>query len=236
MAILRTPEYPIAAIKFYDYGYFWAIAGISVATLIGLLVKNRYVGVTDFIGLLLFFGFIPVMFFADFGSNEDYYVSYTNDFANYNEIIAEQWEGDDNYFPTEINGEVCDFSYYHKFFWDYITEIYVEVQYDDEEYARIYNEYEERESSYFGAQYEEINFSKECFYVDEDSDGELYISHAWIEKIIFDEENNVVIYYYLSVTDPFEAEWCHLAKKFNIDLEEYQRYIKEKSESTLQER
>lgn len=232
--VSQAPEYPIVDIKLYGYGHFWVIAGITVLTLIGLFVKNRHRGITDFIILLLFFGFLPAALFAGLGTNEDYYVSYTDDFANYDEIIAEKWDDGDSYFPTEIDGEVVDFSYYYKYFWDSITEIYLEVKYDDEEYARISDMYKERESSYFGSQYEEVNLVREWFNVEEGVNVDLYISHAYIEKIVFDKENNTVIYYYLSVTDPFYLEWCHLVKKFDIDLEGYEKYIEEKDEEKVE--
>lgn len=230
-----TPAYPIVDIKWYGYGLFWVIAFIIVATLIGLLVKNRHNAITDFIMIVLFFGFMPMALIGAFATSEDYYVSATKDFENFDDIVKEQWNGNYNHFPKEINGEVCDFSYYYKYYWDSVHEVYLEIKYDDEEFGRIYSEYEEKEESYLGAQYEEVNLGEEWLNAEKYDDGEVYISHAYFKKIIFDKENNTVIYYLLSVTDPFDLEWCHLSEKFDVDFMDYEEYIKEKKEKTNQD-
>ena len=56
-----------------------------------------------------------------------------------------------------------------------------------------------------------------------------------MDKIIFDKENNTVIYYLLSVTDPFDLEWCHLSEKFEVDFMDYEEYIKVKKEKINQD-
>ena len=227
--ISQTPEYPIVDIKLYGYGHFWVIGGITVLTLIGLFVKNRHRGITDFIMLLLFFGFWGAALFAGLGTNEDYYVSYTDDFANYDDIVTDEWTENNSYFPTEIDGEVVDFSYYYKCFWDSIHELYLEVKYSDEEFLSIYSKYPVKEKSYFGEQYEEVNIDEEWFDAEE-YEGDVWISHAGCEKILFDKANNTVFYYYLSVTDPFDLEWCKLVQRFDLDIFDYEEYVDTKRE------
>ena len=227
--ISQTPEYPIVDIKLYGYGHFWVIGGIIVLTLIGLFVKNRHSGITDFIMLLLFFGFGGAALFAGLGTNEDYYVSYTDDFANYDDIVTDEWAENNSYFPTEIDGEVVDFSYYYKYFWDSIHELYLEVKYSDEEFLSIYSKYPAKEKSYFGEQYEEVNIDEEWFDAEE-YEGDVWIDHAGCEKILFDKANNTVIYYYLSVTDPFDLEWCKLVQRFDLDIFDYEEYVDTKRE------
>ena len=231
-----TPAYPIVDIKLYGYGLVWVIAFIIVATLIGLLVKNRHNAITDFIMIVLFLGFMPMATIGAFATSEDYYVSATKDFKNFDDIVENEWDGDYYHFPKEITGEVCDFSYYYKQYWDSIEEVYLEIKYDDEEFSRIYSEYEEKEESFLGEQYEEVNLSKERLDAEEGYyNGEIYIAGANMDKIIFDKENNTVIYYLLSVTDPFDLEWCHLSEEFDVDFMDYEEYIKEKKEKTNQD-
>lgn len=224
----NQPTYPVTDIKFYSYAVFWVLVAVALITLIGLSVKNKYHAVTDFFAMVLFFSFLPAVVIGGFATPEDYYVSATSDFENYDDII-EQWKNP-MHFPTEIRGEVVDFSYYYKYYWDSVEEVYLEVRYDEEEFERIYAEHPTKETSYFGEQYEEVNLANEYFNVDDDSD-DIYISHAYLEKIIFDRENNTIIYYFLTVTDPFEIKDCHLAKRFGIDLLDYEKYIDEKEKN-----
>lgn len=232
--MINPPTYPIVDIKFYNNGLFRCIMFVAVAALIGLLVKNRFHPVTDFITLLLFFGFIPMSFLIGLSSPEDYYVSATRDFANYDEVVNEELGEDYDFFPKEIQGEITDFSYYHKYYWDEVTEVYLEVKYDDEEFDRIYCEYGIKESSYLSEKYEEVNLTKEYFDVQTSYDGENYISFAIAEKVIFDKENNTVIYYSLLVIDPFYIEWCYFVQKYDIDILHYEEYIEHKSEDIVE--
>ncbi len=226
----NPPKYPIVDIKPYEYASFWVILGIALVTVIGLLVKNKHNPVRDFIMMLLCFSYVPLMFVAGLGTREDYFVSHTDDFANYHDIMNDEWDGDYMHFPKEVKGEVIDFSYYYKYYWDSIWEIYLEVKYSDEEFERIYSEYEVKESSYFGEQYEEVNLGEEYFSADE-YEGDVWIAGGSCGKIIFDKSNNTIIYYYLSATDPLDLEWCKLVNKFDIDVFDYEEYTKAKRES-----
>ena len=228
LELTSAPAYPIVDIKWYGYGVVWVVIFIAVTTLIGLMVKNKHNVITDFIAAFLLLGLLPMVLVGGLSTSEDYYVSSTKDFENFDDIVKDQWNGSYHHFPKEITGEVCDFSYYYKNYLDSIEEVYLEIKYDNEEFSRIYSEYDEKEESYFGAQYEEVNLIEEWLYISTDVDGEIYISGAHFKKIIFDKENNTVIYYLLSVTDPFDLEWCHLAEKFDIDFMDYEEYIKEK--------
>ena len=67
--------------------------------------------------MLLFLGFLPMCIVGGFLTNENYYVSATDDFNNYYDIIANEGTGHYEQFPSEVNGEVVSFSYYYKYFW-----------------------------------------------------------------------------------------------------------------------
>lgn len=226
--LLNLPEYPIVDIKIYNFGLFWMILGILVVMLIGLLVKNRHHVITDFIFVVLFFAFAPICLIGAFATPEDYYVSATRDFAHYEETVA----GKISYFPEEIEGgEVVAFSYYYKYYWDSVEEVYLEVKYSDEEFSRIYSQHADKTESYFGEGMEETNLGNKNEWLELDEiGGELQIAHAYLEKIIFDKETNTVIYYFLSSTDFMDLEWCYLIDKFDIDISDYADYIEETRE------
>ena len=196
--------------------------------LIGLLVKNRHHVITDFIFVVLFFAFAPICLIGAFATPEDYYVSATRDFAHYEETVA----GKISYFPEEIEGgEVVAFSYYYKYYWDSVEEVYLEVKYSDEEFSRIYSQHADKTKSYFGEGLEETNLGNKNEWLELDEiGGELQIAHAYLEKIIFDKETNTVIYYFLSSTDFMDLEWCYLIDKFDIDISDYADYIEENRE------
>ena len=225
----HRPAYPIVDIKFYHFGVLWAILAITLVALGGLLVKRKHHMVAEFLALVLFFGFFATAFISAFATPADYNVSTTSDFGEYQTIFTEERDSDYLHFPKEIRGEVVDFNYYFDNSWDIIEEIYLEVRYDEAEFARIYSEYAEKEPSYFGAEYEEVTLSDDEFLeAEKGHNDKVYISRANIQKIIFNQEEQTVIYYYLDAYDPFYLDRCHLAKKFDIDFIDYGRYIEEK--------
>ena len=174
----------------------------------------------------------PLISIPAFFIPADSRVSATRDFENYEEAIKEAFDGDYHYLPEEIiDGEVVVFSYYHDSAWDIVDEVYLEVKYDEEEFNCIYYKYENKDASYFGEEYEEVSFVEDYFVADEHS-GEMYISYGNLEKIIFDKENRIVIYYYLDAMDPLLAERSMLVKRFDVDIFDYAKYIKEKRNNT----
>lgn len=221
----NLPAFPIVEIKIYGFGLFWVILFILLATLVGLLVKNKHRVLTDLIMVILFFSFAPICLIGAFATSEDYYVSATRDFAHYEETVA----GNISYFPEKIEGgEVVAFSYYYKYYWDSVEEVYLEVKYSDEDFERIYSSYGEKTSSYFGEGLEETNLgNKNEWFELYENGGEVQIDHAYIEKIIFDKENSTVIYYFLASTDFMDLEWFYLLEKFDFDIYDYAEYIKE---------
>ena len=102
----------------------------------------------------------------------------------------------------------------------------LEVKYDDEEFDRIYSQYEDKRESYFGGGLEEVSFSGVYENLEISDDG-TKISYADIRLMIFDKENNTVIYYFLQSTDFLDLEWCYLIERFDIDVKDYSKYIAE---------
>lgn len=223
------PDFPIRPIAFYDYGVFWALA-ITASIFILMMISNKkHHKAVDFVSCVIFLTYLPTLLIAGFSTPKDYYISATRDFENYYEVKADKI----SYFPDEIEGgEVIAFSYYNCNWWDNVIEVYLEVEYSNEEFDRIYAQHEEKGKSYFGETLEEVclNDKYESLELYETENGEVEIAHANIELIIFDKDNNTVIYYYLCSTDFLELEWCYLIERFDIDIRDYEKYIGEKQE------
>ena len=195
-----------------------------------MLTNKKHYQAVDFLGVIVFLCYIPMALICMWATPEDCYVSATRDFENYYEVKADEID----YFPDEIDGEVIAFSYYYCDYWDWVHEVCLEVKYDDEEFDRIYSEYEEKEKSYFGEGLEEVHFEAkyENLELYEKEDGEVEIAHASIKLMIFDKENNTIIYYYLYSLDFLDLDRCYLVERFDIDIHDYAEYIEENSENT----
>ena len=192
-----------------------------------MMVSNKkHHKVVDFVSCVIFLTYLPTLLIAGFSTPKDYYISATRDFENYYEVKADKI----SYFPDGIEGgEVIAFSYYNCNWWDNVKEVYLEVKYNNEEFNSIYSQYEEKEKSYFGENLEEVHFNGkyESLYLYEKENGEVEIAHANIELIIFNKDNNTIIYYYLSSTDFLELKWCYLIERFDIDIHDYDKYLEE---------
>lgn len=226
------PAFPVASVGVHEFASFWVVLGTFVILALIVLIKRKYVNLIGFLALLLFATFLPLMCISGFGFPVEYRISATRDFQNYHEAVDEAFDGDYHYFPEEIQGgEVLAFSYHYDYSWDWVKEMYLEVRYDQEEFDRIYSQYEEKESSYFGEGLLEVTLAKENLCVHESSNGGTpYIDGANLQKIVFDEERCTVIFYYLNVIDPFHIDECYLVEKFDIDIFDYEKYIEEKQE------
>ena len=226
MELQGKPDFPIRPIAFYDYGVFWALA-ITASVFILMMISNKkHHKAVDFVSCVIFLTYLPTLLIAGLSTPKDCYISATRDFENYYEVKADKI----SYFPDEIEGgEVIAFSYYYCNLWDNVQEVYLEVKYNNEEFNSIYSQYEEKEKSYFGETLEEVHFNGkyESLYLYEKENGEVEIAHANIELIIFNKDNNTIIYYYLSSTDFLELKWCYLIERFDIDIHDYDKYLEE---------
>ena len=224
------PAFPIRSVEFYDYAVFWVLLVNVVIFLIAMLTNKKHYQAVDFLGVIVFLCYIPMALICMWATPEDCYVSATRDFENYYEVKADEID----YFPDEIDGEVIAFSYYYCDYWDWVHEVCLEVKYDDEEFDRIYSEYEEKEKSYFGEGLEEVHFEAkyENLELYEKEDGEVEIAHASIKLMIFDKENNTIIYYYLYSLDFLDLDRCYLVERFDIDIHDYAEYVEKSGENT----
>ena len=229
--LVDSPTYPIVEIKFYRYGIFWLALIWTALIPLGLLVKSPKCYFTDIIAVVMFIVFLPSFFICSLAVPEDYFVSSTQDFANYQQVFDEERNGDYMHFPPEVAGEVVTFSYYYKYYWDSVHELYLEIKYNNQKFEEIYNTYQDKHACYFDTSLTEVDLCEPRLGTDKIDEGAIKISHAWIEKIIFDKQNNTVIYYYLSSTDFLELEWCQLAKRFDIDFLQYEKYLEQLSEN-----
>ncbi len=227
--IQGKPDFPIRPIAFYDYAVFWVLLVTSVIFILMMISNKKHHKAVDFVACIIFLTYLPTLLIAGTATPEDYYVSATRDFENYYEVKADKI----SHFPDEVDGgEVVAFSYYYCDYWDWVHEVCLEVKYNDEEFDRIYSQYGEKENSYFGGNLEEVHFRGEHENLElyEDDDGEVKIAHANIELIIFDKDNNTVIFYYLSSADFLELDRCYLVERFDIDIYDYADYIEENRE------
>ena len=226
------PAFPMIVFGVCEFNSFWImlVGLLYLAIIVG--VNKKHLHLINFLASVIFVSFLPLMVVSGFGSPPEYRISATQDFENYDKALEEIW-GDERYhMPESIQyGEVVAFSYYYDYSWDYAEEVYLEVKYDEEEFNRIYSQYENKDASYFGEEYEEVSFVEDYFVALERSEG-MYISYGNLEKIIFDKENRIVIYYYLDVMDPFLIERSMLVKRFDVDIFDYAKYIKEKQNNT----
>ena len=225
----RRPAFPIRSVEFYNYATFWVLLANVLIFIITMLINKKHHQVVDFIAVIVFLCYLPMALICLWATPEDCYVSATRDFENYYEVSADKI----SHFPDEVEGgEVAAFSYYYCNYWDWVREVCLEVKYNDEEFDRIYSQYEEKEKSYFGENLEEVHFRGEHENLElyEDDDGEVKIAHANIELIIFDKDNNTVIYYFLSSADFLELDRCYLIERFGIDIYDYAEYIEENRE------
>lgn len=229
--LVDSPTYPIVEIKFYRYGIFWLALIWTALIPLGLLVKSPKCYFTDIIAAVMFIVFLPSFFICGLAVPEAYCVSSTQDFANYQQVFDEEMGGDYQHFPQQVDGEVVTFSYYYENYWDSVHELYLEVNYDKQTFEEIYNTYQDKHACYFDNSLEEVDLC-EAHLKTTKSNGTLKISSAWIEKIIFDKQNNTIIYYYLSSSDFLELEWCQLAKRFDIDFEQYEQYLEQLNEKS----
>ncbi len=224
------PDFPIRPIAFYDYAVFWVLVVTALAFILMMISNKKHHKAVDFFSCVIFLTYLPMVLIAGTATPKDYYVSATRDFENYYEVKADKI----SYFPDEVEGgEVVAFSYYYCNYWDWVREVCLEVKYNDEEFERIYAQYEEKEKSYFGENLEEVHFNGkyESLYLYEKENGEVEIAHANIELIIFNKDNNTIIYYYLSSTDFLELKWCYLIERFDIDIRDYDKYLEERAKN-----
>ncbi len=222
----QRPEFPIRSVAFYDYISFWVLLVFGLLFVAVMLSNKKHFQFADFGAVLITLTFLPSLLCCLLLTPEDCYVSATRDFENYHEVKADKID----YFPDEIEGgEVIAFSYYYKYYWDSVHEVCLEVKCDDEEFDRIYSQYEEKRESYFGDGLEEVSFSG-VYENLELSEGGTEISYADIRLMIFDKANNTVIYYFLQSTDFLDLEWCYLIERFDIDVKDYSEYIEKSRE------
>ena len=226
------PAFPMFNVGVYEFNSFWIMLGglLFLAIIVG--VNKKHLHLINFLASVIFVSFLPLMVVSALGFPPEHRISATQNFENYDKALEEIWGEERYHMPESIQyGEVVAFSYYYDYSWDYVEEVYLEVKYDEEEFNRIYSQYENKDASYFGEEYEEVSFVEDYFVALERSEG-MYISYGKLEKIIFDKENRIVIYYYLDVIDPFLIERSMLVKRFDVDIFDYAKYIRDKRDNT----
>ena len=148
-------------------------------------------------------------------------VSATTDINNYG-IYDKCVTEDLRIFPDKITDDMTPirYSYYYDFSWDYVYEIYLEVQMTDSSYNEFKSEYCDSLSSFrFADGYEE--FVVEDKLNSEKGNNGYYTSYPNIIKIIFNDAENIVIFEYMYGYDPFDLKNSAYISRFNIDPSTY---------------
>lgn len=148
-------------------------------------------------------------------------VSATNDINNYG-VYDNVVRKDLEIFPSEITEDMTpiQYSYYYDWSWDYVYEIYLEVQMTDHSYEELKAKYSDSLSDFrFAEGYEE--FVIEDKLNPEIRNNSYYTSYPNIIKIIFNDAENIVIFEYMYGCDPFDLKNSAYINRFNIDPSTY---------------
>ncbi len=149
-----------------------------------------------------------------------------NEYGKYDNCVG---ESETNFFPELDENIMSNFKYSYNVdcFIDCAHEIYLEFNIENEdEFAAFISEHQNKilqenedaivQQFVYDTAYTEVVIKDYIFsrYTD---DGELVIDRAYIRKLIYNEENNSVIFIYLYVVDYWEFENSTYIERFNID-------------------
>jgi hypothetical protein len=153
----------------------------------------------------------------------------TTDISEYSKYDNCVGESETNFFPELDENIMSNFKYSYNVdcFIDCAHEIYLEFNIENEdEFAAFISEHQNKilqenedvivqqfmyDEAYTEVVIEDIIRSR---YTDDD---ELVIDYAYVRKLIYNEENNSVIFIYLYVEDYWEFENSTYIERFNID-------------------
>ncbi len=211
--------------KFYEsVGFYLAIISAVGIVLFALSLKRFLIVKSIIVIILVFIGPILLLLGAlDAGRQ----ASYTTDINNYGVYDYPEYMPD--YFPKEITDKMTPvkYSYYFDYSWDWCYELYLEVEMTEEEYQSYKTKYEnELVECWYDKDYKEYIMSDELNHYN-NQDGEDYANGPWIEKIIFNDDDKVVIFWALCGIDPFYYENSAFFESFSVDPQEYEKMTKE---------
>ena len=158
--------------------------------------------------------------------------SITSNFKNYlkfdKEIKNRYSEQLNTFFPKNINkDEVIKYYYFYEHEWDLNFEIYLEIKVEDSKFNNLIIEYMNNNTyymldAYYNDSYIELIKNDNISF---DNINKNYTSFAFVEKLIYNEDTNIIIYEYLHVEDPFDFEEIYYFNRFNINAYEYNSYV-----------
>ena len=132
------------------------------------------------------------------------------------------------FFPKNINkDEVIKYYYFYEHEWDLNFEIYLEIKVEDSKFNNLIIEYMNNNTyymldAYYNDSYIELIKNDNISF---DNINKNYTSFAFVEKLIYNEDTNIIIYEYLHVEDPFDFEEIYYFNRFNINAYEYNSYV-----------
>ncbi len=193
----------------------------------GAVTFGKFPFFKKMVGFLLLFSWLPLLFISAMLTPV---VSHTTDIENYG--IYDDGVTNHAHFPDEITDEMTPiaYNYFYDVSWDWAYEVYFEVRLTDEAYAAERAKYEsELIPAWYAEGYNEYIISDTPGF-DYHDDGEAYFARSDIQKIIFHDETNTVIYLSIVCTDPLYTEDSAYYQRFNPDPEEYERVAAERGE------
>ena len=227
-----TLLYQYETMKINEIWSFYLCILSAVVVLITVFTMEKLYVIKIIAIVLYVILFIPVTCLFPLQANIDG-KSCTTDINNYG-IYDYDFYIEDDYFPESITEDMkpVHYSYFLYDSLDLVYELYLEVKMTDDEYKNYKSKYEnELKECFFAPNYVEYSISdKPTFFCLNDEKYEM--SSPDVRKIIFNDEEQVIIFVSIVGGDPFECEHSYYYKRFNINPIEYSNYLKEnKNES-----
>lgn len=200
---------------------------LLVAVVFAAVTFGKFPFLKKIVGFVLIFSWLPMMFVSGFMTPV---VSHTTDIENYG--IYDDGVTNHAHFPEEITDDMTPlaYNYFYDVSWDWAYEVYFETRLTDAAYAAERAKYEsELIPAWYAEGYSEYIISDTPGF-DYHDDGEAYFARSDIQKIIFHDETNTVIYLSIVCTDPLYTEDSAYYQRFNPDPEEYERVAAERGE------
>ena len=213
--IYTLPLFPIVDIPILYYPIFY-LAIMCIALIVCLFVINKKYFMLKRAYTISFLILLFPLSFWSFLSNvkEPAKISVTREIDNYEKI---QGEVNFTIAPEKIDEKmkIIEFNYYNNHYWDGIYELYLEVEIEDEQSYLNYSSSYEKIECWYAKNYREYVLKNEIE-IDKEN-----ISSARVYKVLFNDDENKIIFIELKVLDHYFKDDCYYFNKFNIDINEY---------------
>ncbi len=218
--------YPYDALKVYELlGFYACVISAIVIITTAFTMKKLFVTKIIAIALLILLS-MPVTLISAFQVSFEG-KSYTTNIENYG---IYDYNLVDDHFPQEVTENMTPvyYSYYLDGLFDIVYELYLEVEMPNEEYEKYKSQYEnDLKECFFAPKYTEYVLSDKTSVYTVHSLEEGFMDSPDIRKIIFNDEERIIIFLSIYGLDPFYYENSYYFKRFKLDPIEYSNYLKE---------